>query len=804
MAPDSQVQSTAAVGADALALGAHAVDELVDRTLREIATGLDCPRFIVLSYSHSDGLLRAVRGFGVDVSDLSHMGLTLSEFPAAEQALRTRQIRTLSSTGAGLPAPLKAHLSGELVLLPLSMGERWLAVLICQPSPGVSVRSPQWLERAEHLAANAVLVAELVRLSLAYQDERRLRQATQAIIAAILEGRPLSEVAEIIADQVAECLGEERVGLYLVDAQGQYQASALRHVSAEYAEGISRLRRQTPFSARAIATHLPYFTPDAVNDPQVTPALRALLEREKIQSLLLAMLHHGDRIRGALAVYPTGERRFTPREMMLFHALSDQATLAVAIAQQLEQQRDTATLEERNRLAREIHDTVAQSLAGVLMQFEMGETFLNAGDYNAVRELLVSARDQTKKALEDTRRAVQGLAPPSLDQVSLAEALQEETRIFSAESGIATQNVVTGEPQPLSGEQRLAVLRVAQEALNNARKHSRAQRVRVGLQYGAEGVVLIVEDDGAGFDKAARSGPDDTGGYGLFGMEERARLLGGELTIESTPGWGTRIRAALPYRVVRDSQDGRIVQAPPKPLPAAQTVRTQAAVDGALRVLIADDHSIVRKGLRDIFEAQGDIVVAGEAENGNEAVERAKELRPDVVLMDLQMPDVDGLEGMRRMHAELPDIPVIVLTTFENEETVAQALAAGARGYLLKDTEPAALVAALHSVTRGESLFSSSVTQRLATFASERDSRAASDLHLNEREMDVLNLLARGARNKEIAAELFVTVSTVEKHIASLFSKLEVSNRAEAVRAAVGRGLVSMMDDDARPRRAPG
>jgi DNA-binding NarL/FixJ family response regulator len=167
------------------------------------------------------------------------------------------------------------------------------------------------------------------------------------------------------------------------------------------------------------------------------------------------------------------------------------------------------------------------------------------------------------------------------------------------------------------------------------------------------------------------------------------------------------------------------------------------------------------------------------------------------------MPEVDGLEGLRRIHAELPDIPVVVLTTYENEDSVAQALSAGARGYLLKDTDPVALVAALYSVKRGESLFSSSVTERIATLATNRDSRAASELHLNDREMEVLNLLAHGARNKEIAAELFVTVSTVEKHIASLFGKLEVSNRAEAVRAAVSRGLVSMEDDPARSRRTP-
>jgi len=168
--------------------------------------------------------------------------------------------------------------------------------------------------------------------------------------------------------------------------------------------------------------------------------------------------------------------------------------------------------------------------------------------------------------------------------------------------------------------------------------------------------------------------------------------------------------------------------------------------------------------------------------------------------MDLQMPDVDGLEGMRQIREALPELPVIVLTTFETEASVAQALAAGARGYLLKDTEPEDLIGAVHAAYHGESKFSSSVTDRIAAFAAGRG-RLRADGQPNEREQEVLRLLARGARNKEIAAELFITVSTVEKHIASLFHKLEVTNRAEAVRAAVERGLLETSGIPATPSK---
>ncbi len=791
MSSEGRASSPGHRESEGAAIGAEDVARLVQRSLTEIAVGLECPRLVVLSFSADDSLLRGVRTVGFEMPGLRDLRLSLNAFPAAEQALRMRQIRPLSASTGGLPEILHTYLHGELVVVPLVMGERKLAVLVGQIAPNVSVRSPQWQERAAQFALRATLLAELVRLSGAYQDECRLRQATQAIIAAILEGRPLSEVAGMIADQVAASLGEERVGLYLLDDDGRYLPAALRNVSAEYADGIMRLRRQGPFTARALATHLPYYTPDAQNDPQVTPALRALLVQEDIRSLLIAMLHHGDRISGALAIYPLGERRFTPREMTLVQARADQATLAILIAQQLEQQRDVATAEERNRLAREIHDTVAQSLTGVLMQVETAETYLRAGDYTTVSSLLESAREQSRKALDDTRRAVQGLAPPSLEQRSLAEALMEESQRFETVTGIGSPFITSGEEHPLTAEQSIALLRVAQEALNNARKHSQATRVRVGLQYGTESVVLMVEDDGIGFDTANRGAPDSAGGYGLFGMEERARLLGGEAVVESTPLWGTRVRASIPYRLSRDAGDSRASTVSPRPANGPAPGRDEAlgAPDG-IRVLVADDHAIVRQGLRDVLEAQGGLQIAGEAENGAQAVERALELRPDVVLMDLQMPDVDGLDGLRLLHEKMPDLPVIVLTTFDGESSIAQALAAGARGYLLKDADPADLAAAIRAVHRGESQFSSAVTGRLASLAG-RASHGAQDVRLNDREREVLDLLAQGARNKEVAARLFITVSTVEKHISNLFAKLGVSNRAEAVRTALDLGLIS-------------
>ncbi|MCW3094839.1 MAG: putative two-component system response regulator, partial [Chthonomonadaceae bacterium] len=346
---------------------------------------------------------------------------------------------------------------------------------------------------------------------------------------------------------------------------------------------------------------------------------------------------------------------------------------------------------------------------------------------------------------------------------------------------------------------QIALLRIAQEALTNARKHAQAQRVRVGLQFGADYVSLIVEDDGIGFDVAAAITPGPQGGYGLFGMRERARLLDGELEIESPSGWGTRLRAVLPYRPASAVGAARVAPAQAAAAPPAARLAPGATVgpapsEDAVRVLLADDHDITRQGVRTMLEAGGEIVVVGEARDGAQAVAQARTLRPDVVLMDIQMPLMNGIEATRVLHAEMPDLPVVILTTFQTAESVSEALGAGAKGYLLKDADAADLIAAVRAARRGEALLAPAVADRLAALATTQPTGSTgppSADSLNEREQEILQLLARGARNKEIAAQLFLSIKTVEYHMAHLFHKLGVSNRTEAARVATERGLVS-------------
>jgi DNA-binding NarL/FixJ family response regulator len=204
-----------------------------------------------------------------------------------------------------------------------------------------------------------------------------------------------------------------------------------------------------------------------------------------------------------------------------------------------------------------------------------------------------------------------------------------------------------------------------------------------------------------------------------------------------------------------------------------------------IRVLLVDDQSLFREGLRTLLSVQADIEVVAEAGNGEEALRQATQTRPDVVLMDLQMPVLDGVAATRRLRAELPESRVIVLTTFDNDEYVFEGLRAGAVGYLLKDAPSEKLVEAIRAAARGESFLQPSVAAKvIAEFArmSEQAPIRPQPLvePLSDRELEILRLIATGASNKEIASLLFIAEGTVKNHITNILGKLEVRDRTQA------------------------
>ncbi len=205
-----------------------------------------------------------------------------------------------------------------------------------------------------------------------------------------------------------------------------------------------------------------------------------------------------------------------------------------------------------------------------------------------------------------------------------------------------------------------------------------------------------------------------------------------------------------------------------------------------IRLMIVDDHPVVRDGLTGIFSGEPEFEVVAEASNGADAVRRAKALKPDVILMDLRMPDLDGVGSIRALASDGVDSRVLVLTTFDGDADVQPAIEAGATGYLLKDAPRAELLRAVRAADRGESVLSPSVASRLMAQV-----RAPAAEVLSDRELEVLIRVSRGATNRDVAAELFISEATVKTHLLHIYSKLGVSDRAAAVAEAYNRGLLT-------------
>jgi len=477
---------------------------------------------------------------------------------------------------------------------------------------------------------------------------------------------------------------------------------------------------------------------------------------------------------GVCAADPS--RRFTDEDVEVLTLFAKHAAIAIENARLYQQSRELAVTEERNRLAREIHDTLAQSLTGIVLQAQAVEDLL-AGDPAQAQAELQSLQHLARAALEEARRSVWGLRPPVLEEATLAEALERLLRELCDQTGLSGRFATNGRPRPLTPTIDAGVYRIAQEALTNVRRHAHARVAVVQLRFEPGELALIVQDDGRGIDPGQTPPPD--GGFGLTSMQERARLMGGTMALESEPGRGTRVEVRVPYLVTALDAGARHADS-----------GTHGPENWPIRVLVADDHDVARHGIVRMLESHSDIVVIAEAATGVEAIERARQLRPDVALMDVQMPGMTGIEVIQAFSREALGIHPIILTTYARDEIIFDGIRAGARGFLLKDISAEDLARAVRVVNSGGSLLQPVVATRLVEQIG-RMARPQSDHEqLTPRELDVLRLLVDGARNKEISARLHISHGTVRFHVGNIFQKLGVSSRTEAVRLALSEGLV--------------
>jgi DNA-binding NarL/FixJ family response regulator len=215
-----------------------------------------------------------------------------------------------------------------------------------------------------------------------------------------------------------------------------------------------------------------------------------------------------------------------------------------------------------------------------------------------------------------------------------------------------------------------------------------------------------------------------------------------------------------------------------------------------IRVVLADDHNVLRQGMEQALNAQPDMTVVGQASNGVEAVALARQLQPDVVLMDINMPEMDGVKAARRITSQLPKTGIIILTMYRRDEYVFEAIKAGASGYLLKEVELDELLASIRAVAQGEAVIDSAIAGRvLAELRQPQATKRTAESGLAERDMDILRLLAQGATNQEIADHLVIAEKTVRNRLSLLFRRLHLDNRTQAAIYALREGLLEEDDD---------
>ena len=214
-----------------------------------------------------------------------------------------------------------------------------------------------------------------------------------------------------------------------------------------------------------------------------------------------------------------------------------------------------------------------------------------------------------------------------------------------------------------------------------------------------------------------------------------------------------------------------------------------------IRVFLADDHPIVRRGIGDLLETEDGIAVVGEATNGEEAVAGVQASQPDVILMDLVMPKMDGLEAIRQIKASQPEAKILVLTSFATDDKVFPAIKAGALGYLIKDTSPEALLNAIRQVYQGQASLHPTIAQKLLSEISQPTPSPPTPDPLTEREVEVLKWVARGYSNQEIAEALVISVATVYSHVSNILSKLHLASRTQAALYALREGYTSLEDN---------
>jgi len=463
------------------------------------------------------------------------------------------------------------------------------------------------------------------------------------------------------------------------------------------------------------------------------------------------------------------------------------------------------------------HAHLIQTLSAMMLQLNALQTLVRSDtvdndvssmlqipEVNAIRGGLATLEQMTREMLYKLRSGCDDMPLPELSGITLGEAISQLVEETAEALGLSSRILFSGEERPLNSEIERLLYRIAQEALAQVQHHANAHRLRFALNYGRDEAQVSIEDDGVPpgqndaslftnnqapappFTPAGREAQGTATGDLFAFLRKRIEHLGGSLEINTSVEQGTQVSARVPY-----VQRTRTETTNPPAERTREPGAPEVVENTLIRVLLVDALAVTRAGLRHLLENYHDLDVVGEAIDGVQAVSETLELGPHVVIMDAQLPNGQSLEALRQIKQLNPDTKILFLSSLDREDDLYEALRAGAGGYVLKDIAAGELAQAVRTVARGEVLVQPQIAGRLISRFGQQARGSSTREALTAREQEVLRLLARGLRNKEIAARLYVSERTVNFHLANIYQKLNVSGRTEAMSKALEQGLIT-------------
>ncbi|PGK16602.1 histidine kinase [Bacillus cereus] len=428
-----------------------------------------------------------------------------------------------------------------------------------------------------------------------------------------------------------------------------------------------------------------------------------------------------------------------------------------AVLEQYMSQIERITLaEERNRLSSELHDTVGHAYTSIIMGMETLRTEL-ATEMGIQR--LDSLLEMGRKSIEDVRGYLHQM-DSRCQSPSLIQSLQNLGAEFQEHAQVNVSFRTFGEEYQLSRQAKITFVRCLQESLTNAVRHGQGTEIIVSLQFEQQYTRLEVQDNGKG-------NVEWQEGFGMNAMKERAMNLQGHLSVYTKPEEGMLVTCTIP--------------------------RQTEIKNGLIRLLIVDDQPFVRESLRTLLDRYEDLNVVGLAEDGNEAIDLCGRLQPHVILMDLDMQHMDGIEATKKIKQQWPHIRVLIFTTFQDTEQAVESLRNGADGFLLKSIETLELANTIRLIHKGGTLIDQGMSHKIfEKFDEQKETpqSKAAVYELTAREVEILQLVAKGLRYTTIASRLYLSNGTVRNYASTAYTKLGVCNKEEAVQKALEIGII--------------